>query len=155
MPSTLSASNDLCSLSFDLTSPSTYANAPGFDAVLVLQDVHWDGDHEHPISLRVEGVFLCQQELIEMCDRIDAWVELPLDELARTEFKAEFRFDAPSQDILLKFGKREDLISAQNQAVTLRVDSGRFSSETSFVTDQSCLRLFSQALRREIDTMRE
>ena len=155
MPSTLSASNDLCSLSFDIMSPSTYANAPGFDAVLVLQDVHWDGDHEHPISLRVEGLFLCQQELIKMCNSIDAWVELPLDELARTELRAEFHFDVPSQDILLRFGKREDLISAQNQAITLRIDSGRFSSETSFVTDQYCLRLFSQALRREIETMRE
>jgi len=155
MASTLSASNDSCSLSIDFMCASNYASRPGFDATLALQDVHWDGDHEHPISLRVEGIFLYQDELIKVCNSIDAWVEQPLDRLARAEFKAEFRFDVPSQDILLRFGKREDLISSQNQAVSLSITSGRFSSQTSFVTDQSCLRLFSQALRREIETMRE
>ena len=155
MPSTLSASNDYCSLSFDLVCSSTYANAPGFDAILVLQDVHWDGDHEHPISLRLEGIFMSRGELMRLCNRIDAWVDQPLEDLARAEFAGQFRFNVPSQDILLKFGKREDLITAQNQAITLRIESGRFSSQTSFVTDQSCLRLFSQELRREMETMRE
>ena len=155
MPSTLFASNDLRSLSLDLVCASTYANTRGFDATLELRDVHWDGDHEHPISLRVEGVFLSRLELNSMCNRIDAWVGQPLEKLAGTEFSAEFRFNVPSQDILLEFGNRQDLISAQNQGIAVRITSGRFSSQTSFVTDQSCLRLFSRELRREIETMQE
>lgn len=48
MPSTLSASNDLSYLPFDLVCASTYTNAPGFDAILAPQDVPWDGEPYSP-----------------------------------------------------------------------------------------------------------
>ena len=60
MPSTLSASNDLSYLSFDLVCASTYANAPGSDAILAFQDLHWDGEPyspspQHVWSLHVDA----------------------------------------------------------------------------------------------------
>ncbi len=129
----------------------SYQSAPGYEANVAIHGERWDGDHEHPITFSVEGLFLSRPEIDRLLTEINGWIDLPLEELAESAFEGDYRFDVPGQIVRLLFGDREDTISAQNAVLTIEIASGRMSTETVFVTDQSCLRLFSEALRRDVD----
>lgn len=147
---TLNSNSGSSSVSVEIVSTSTYATRAGFDANISVKGIHFDGDHDHPINFEIEGLFLPNDELARLCDRIGDWTNQPLDKLAGTVFEGEFSFEAPGQKFRLRFGEREDTISALNLVVTVEIESGRFVVETSFVTDQSCLHNFAQSLGKEI-----
>jgi len=148
---TLSSNGGSSAVSIELVYKSTYANEPRFDSNVTVKDSHFDGEHDYPIALETQGLFLMANELSRICNAIDNFTSQPIESLAGAGFEGEFEFTVlPDQNFVLRFGERDDTISSLNSTLSVIVSSGKFSAQTSFVTDQSCLRIFSQSLRREI-----
>ena len=138
-------------LTVRLLSCGTYYNVPGYDANVQIHGEHYDGDHEHPIAFSAEGLFLPRAEVVRLLAAIVAWTDLSLQELAESPFEGSFLFEVPGQSVSLCFGARDDTLSERKVVLTIGIASGRFSTETVFVTDQSCLRQFAMAVTRGID----
>jgi len=85
--------------------------------------------------------------LERLAQLLRSWLDLPLQQQASTPLVASEelggRFD---NHLTLTLGRRSDTISGQNLVATLTYSLGRFVGEFSFVTDQSCLRIFCDGI---------
>jgi hypothetical protein len=99
---------------------------------------------------------LSRSTLEAMEQRLRAWADLPLSELARTPLVASFEaghtFD---NHAAFQFEPRADVISGPNPVVTFKLFLGKLQGEFVFVTDQSCIRLFCDQVRVSLDALGE
>jgi len=147
---TLHSNNGRSSLTIALAAASHYAHESGFESRVCLSTRHWDGDHAHPISTDIHGLWLHAGDLKAIESAILRWTGLPMAQQATKPFIGEY--DAarlPGQKVSLIFGPREDTIDSNHPVVSLHLQAGAFCAEHHFVTDQSCLHLFAGELRAE------
>jgi hypothetical protein len=102
----------------------------------------------HELSADVQGVCLSVLALKELHDRLHDWVSLPLNEMGETPLQGSFPLAlAPSQTLTILFGERKDTASTTNPTVAITLHVGNLRSEYHYITDQSCVRLFADALQ--------
>jgi len=123
---------------------ATHARAM-YDVSLRLTGETYADDHSHALALSVDGVVLDINEVHRLIDDVTAWLELPLETMAGTALVGDYHIGLETvQDFELALGGREDIITGTNHAVSVRLATGRLHAGYSFVTDQSCLRVFVQ-----------
>jgi hypothetical protein len=92
------------------------------------------------LSVRVEN-------LRRLDSVLSSWLDLPLAVQAETPLTIAVelggRFD---ESIRFRLGDRPDTVSGQNFVATLEYSLLRLKGEFSFVTDQSCLRIFRDGI---------
>lgn len=113
---------------------------------------HWDGDHEHAVRLTSESILLSCGRLRLLVDNIHIWLELD----SSLAFAGEYPLavDTANAELTLIFADRSDTISSDDKpVVTATYRIGRLVGEFSFVTDQSCLKLFADETKRLISTV--
>ena len=139
-------------LAFDLERGSTYATDLGFEGSVCLRGRHWDGDHTHGIELAIAGMWLRADDLREMRDVIARWLARPLHELKSEFLRCEFELARlPGQSVCIRFGPRPDVIEGRHLVVTVAFAAGPLSGEYHFVSDPSCLQIFSQELKAALE----
>lgn len=147
MQATLNSNSGGAAITLAFGASSEYAHDPGFDASIDIRGQHWDGDHTFPIHSSVSGVWLRAQDVAELRDFISRWLAQPLEQLRTEGLDGEFQLARlPEQNVTLRFGSREDTISHLNPVVTAELAAGALRVEFHFVTDQSCLTIFSREL---------
>lgn len=145
--STLSSNRGGELFSIEFRAPGEYAHEPGFDSSIAVRGEHWDGEHCFPFSFVVEGVWLRAGDIVGLRDHIDGWLRRPLDQLVPKDLDAEFQLArVPGQSLRIRFGARADTISDRHPVVSISFSAGTFQGEFHFVTDQSCLSLFTEGL---------
>lgn len=107
-----------------------------------------DGNHDlFPLRMSMEGIGLCIDAIASLQARIADWVNAPLDALLAEKLDGEFELAALNgQRLTLCFGAQQDTVLTRKPTVTLRFSGGALSGEFHFITDPSCLALFSHAL---------
>ena len=149
MKVTLPSNDGDSALSITLGSKSEYAHEVGFESNVELSSSHWDGDHTFPLCLKVDGFWLSRSDLMAVQTLLASWISQPLPKLATSVLVAEFELARlPSQSLMLIFGPRKDTIDERKPVFTVKLKAGAFQVESHFVTDQSCLALFSDELSR-------
>ena len=121
---------------------------------LSINGQHWDGDHEHAIRLTSESIFLSCDRLRELASQLQAWLES--DDCGRLPFTGESPLadDNANAELNLIFAARPDtILPVDKPVVTVTYRIGRLVGEFSFVTDQSCLRLFADEINRTVATI--
>ena len=114
---------------------------------LRIASTHYDGDHDQPSVVSIEGLWLRLGSIQSLAAAIQRWVDQPLEALAGSAFSGHFplaRLEHQSLD--LRFGPRADTISGSNPVVTASFSAGPLRGDIHFVTDQSCLRNFAADL---------
>jgi hypothetical protein len=144
----MAANKGNATVSFVLGVPSPFADGDlHFQSSLEISQDHWDGDHEHRLNLKVDGLWLSQAGLWEMHQQLSTWVRKPIRELANSVLRSEFEVAAiSSQRLRLVFGPREDTIDERKPVLTLEVQAGALGANIHFVTDQSCISIFLDEL---------
>ncbi len=93
-----------------------------------------------------------KRDFVELRDRVEEWLRLPLQTLDPERLDGEFTFTRlPGQRLTLRFGARQDTVDERKPTVSVFAAAGSLVAEWHFVTDQSCLRLFAQELTSWID----
>jgi hypothetical protein len=156
LSATLPSNNGDARLEIRLGKSSEYAHDPGFESSVNLHGLHWDGDHTFPFSASVEGIWLRTADLMELHNHISHWTGKPLDRLAVEDLESDFELARlPGQRVRISLGSRPDTVSDRNPVVSISFSSGAFRGEFHFVTDQSCLGLFTQELYVELARSRQ
>jgi hypothetical protein len=134
-------------VTIDLVAAASYAHDAGFESSVSIRAEHWDGDHTHPTTVSVEGLWLRSNDLSELRDHIAAWTNQPLDQLDPERLNGTFELARlPGQHLTITFGARPDTIAHFNPVVAVRLVASALRSEFHFVTDQSCLAMFASEL---------
>jgi hypothetical protein len=107
-----------------------------------------DGEHPEDLEFVARDLFVLTANLEQLVQLLRSWLDLSLPQQSRTPLDVSEelggRFD---NQLTLKLGRRADTLSGQNLVATLTYSLGRFCGEFSFVTDQSCLRIFCDGIR--------
>jgi hypothetical protein len=147
MSASLPSNDGESRFAIDLHTRSEYAHQKGFESLIQFKGRHWDGDHTHPICGSVDGLWISLVEIKKLREHIIAWTSLPLDLMDVAMLTGEFELaKLPGQRALIRFGKRQDVITGFNPIITVLLEAGPFRSEFYFVTDQSCLGSFARSL---------
>lgn len=134
-------------LTFDLSEPETYAHAPGYKASLFIRTNHWDGEHTHSITAMTQGMWLHHHKLVELSDHIIAWIRKPLDQLLSEPLSGVFELaELPEQHVRIEFCESDDHSSSLGMLVRVLIEAAAFRSQFHFVTDPSCLALFTEEM---------
>jgi hypothetical protein len=150
MAATLRSNDGEAEFAVAFDTPTEYAHDPGFEASVHVRGQHWDGDHTHPLSASVEGLWLRLADVVALRDHIADWGAQPLDRLVPESLNREFRLARlPEQCVHIRFGPRPDTASHLHPVISITVSAGAFHCEFHFATDQSCLALFAQELSSE------
>ncbi len=113
---------------------------------------HWDGDHEHTIRLISESMLLSCDRLRLLVDNIQTWLES--NSSLAFAGKYPLAVDTANVELDLIFADRTDTISSDEKPVlTATYRIGRLFGEFSFVTDQTCLKLFADDTNRLFSTI--
>ena len=147
MPVVLRSNSGQSELTIDLVHSTAYSSDAGFESSVSIRTEHWDGDHTHPVVSSVEGLWLRADDLGELRGHIAAWTGRPLDQLSPGQLDGSFELaHLRGQRLAITFGARPDTIAHLNPVVSIVVaaDASRF--ECHFITDQSCLAMFSTEL---------
>jgi hypothetical protein len=124
-----------------------YEGKTGFECEVLISTNHWDGEHEHPVVLRFEGMSIHDKAIAELRNKLGNYVEMPLHEIATSQLEDSFKLAiVPWQEVVLTFGKRGDTIDERKPVLSIRVRVNSTVTETRWVTDQSCLALFTEEL---------
>ena len=124
-----------------------------FEAEFRLLGRHFDADHEHHVSVVIDGLCLGVKPLCALRDALSRWLTLPLTDLASSVLTGRHELCLGTRQCLqLAFGARTDTISGPNPVMTVLYRAGKLEGEYHLVTDQSCLGLFSEALGRALQT---
>jgi hypothetical protein len=135
----------------DLVQSTACAHDAGFESSVSIRAEHWDGDHSHPTAISIEGLWLRADGLRELLDHIASWTNRPLDQLISERLDGSFDLARlPSQRFSITFGTRPDTITQLNPVVSILLAAGALRSEFHFVTDQSCLAMFSTELGSQL-----
>lgn len=127
--------------------PSSTAWGTGLETQLVVTGSHYDGDHNHEFHLRIDGFWLDVSRLIEFRDFIRSWVESPLESLVASALDGEYVLTKDvGQRLAFRFGDRPGVISDSKPVVSVEYSVASLSGTFVFVTDQSCISLFSADL---------
>jgi len=147
MTATLRSNSGDSNFSIDVISSSEYAHDQGFDASIKLHGLHWDGDHQHPFSTSIDGIWLHGANLAALRQHIVEWLARPIERLTVEDLDAEFELAClPEQRLDVRLGSRQDTISHLNPVVSIEFSAGTIEGQFHFVTDQSCLAIFAQEL---------
>jgi hypothetical protein len=120
---------------------------PALEAILKLEGVHFDGDHDHTLDVTIEGLALAVHSLGSLSRELEAWLSLPLEQLESSKLASEHSLAlGTGQRLDMIFGDREDTISERHPVLTIGFGAGRLRGQHHFVTDQSCIRLFNDEL---------
>jgi hypothetical protein len=150
MAASLSSNNGEAQIVVELRAPAACADDSGYESTLHLCGRHWDGEHSFPFTTSIEGLWLRATDLQALHEHISRWLRRPLDCLIADDLNGAFQLATlPGQCIHVRFGPRPDTISNLNPVVTLTFSAGAYQGEFHFVTDQSCLAVFSQDLSVE------
>lgn len=151
MSATLRSNDGESMLELSFENKSEYAHEAGFESTVTVKGRHWDGDHTFPSSLSIEGMWLRTKELKELEAHISRWTNRSLSDLRIEELNREFELAClPEQSLRIALGDRSDTISDSHPVVTISLTAGPMKGEYHFLTDQSCLSIFSDELTREI-----
>lgn len=138
----------------DLGPAEAYGSEAGAVSSFKIRGQHWDGDHDHELFTSVEGLWLRNEDLTAVRDRVAEWVQQPLDRLATSELVGDFELARlPGQSLRLRFGPRPDIESGRNAVLTVSFASGTLRGEFHLVTDPSCLGLFAQGLSSALGSL--
>ena len=146
---TISLNSNLSCESIKLSSISKTETWREFE--LYISAKHWDGDHEHAVSVTSESIFLSCELLTNLAQAIQTW--LTSNDSLRLPFAGKFPLAHASAnaEFTLIFEDRSDIISSDDKTVvTSAYRIGRLAGEFSFTTDQSCLRLFATDITRTL-----
>ncbi len=89
----------------DLGPAEAYGSEAGAVSSFKIRGQHWDGDHDHELFTSVEGLWLRNEDLTAVRDRVAEWVQQPLDRLATSELVGDFELARlPGQSLRLRFG---------------------------------------------------
>jgi hypothetical protein len=147
MSATLRSNCGNSGLTIDLVAAASNAHDAGFEASIAIRVQHWDGDHARPTSLSVEGLWIRSGDLFGLLDHVRAWTDRTLDQLDPKSLDGSFEMARlPGQRFSIAFGARSDTIALLNPVVSVSLAASAFSCEFHFVTDQSCLTIFSSEL---------
>ena len=147
MSAILRSNSGRSELTSDPVQSAAYAHDAGFDSSVSIRSEHWDGDHTHPVTSSVDGLWLRADNLTDLRHHIAAWTSLPLDQLVPERLDGCFELARlPGQRLTITFGARPDTIAHLNPVVSILLSAGAFRSEFHFITDQSCLAIFCSEL---------
>jgi len=134
-------------LRIELCAPEEYASDAGFEAHLSIRGTHWDGDHTFPFTASVEGVWLRYADLTALRDHVAQWTAQPLEHLDEATLTRDFELARlPGQRLSIRFGPRDDVVTTLNPTVSVTFSAGALRGGFHFVTDQSCLKMFTDEL---------
>jgi len=151
MPATLRSNNGEAEFTVEFREYIDYASEAGFESAIQLRGQHWDGDHTHPLSGSIDGLWLRSADLKGIRDHISHWLDRPLNYLVAEELNREFELARlPGQTIRIRIGPRQDTTSHLNPVVSITFSAGGLRGEFHFVTDQSCLALFARELSAQL-----
>ena len=145
----ISLNSNLSNESIQLTPISIGDNYGEFELCFKGQD--WESEHDHSIRLTSDLIILSCDTIRSLVQSIEKWLQH--GDPDRYPFNGEFTLAADTSDAQfnLIFAERPDTISpAEKSVVTAKFRFGRLSGEFSFVSDQSCLRLFASALNKTL-----
>lgn len=110
----------------------------------------WDGDDNQFARLSADKIILSGAGLRQLKDDIENWLES--SRVGTDAFSGEYALAANGYSMLdLIFRHRKDIIASHDKpVVTIRFRVGRAEGEFCFVSDQSCLRLFTDDLAAAI-----
>jgi hypothetical protein len=147
MKSSLPSSRGDTTLIIDLGIPTEYKGESGFDASVEVTAMHWAYRGQYPCNVGVKGLWFRKADLMDLNVFIEKWLDLPLVELATTELVGKFELaKVPGDGFCLSFGRREGTISGIHPVISITIKTSALQVELYYVTDQSCLRLFSDEL---------
>lgn len=134
-------------VSLEFHQPSPNARQTGLETTFAITGRHYDGDHEHEFHLRIDGLWLDVARLTEFRDFIRGWVERPIESLAASALDGDHLLTMDDyQRVAFRFGERPDVISDSKPVVTVEYKAASLQGTYYFVTDQSCISLFSADL---------
>ena len=108
-------------------------------------------DHE----VRLPQILASFSRLKALEKALREWLLLPLSELAVTPLASHEEIALSHQRLSLTFeGGAEDLIASGNPVVRIDFETGHLKGACEFVTDQSCVRFFADALGSYLRTHR-
>lgn len=147
MIATLRSNDGQSALILHLGSVPPCAPVIAWESSLRIEGRLWDGDHDFPFSVSIDGFGVCIASLTALHTHIGRWVNLPLEELIAEVLDGEFSLAGlSSQRLDLRFGARQDTISSRKPVLSIQYFAGALCGEFHFVTDPSCLAQFAQAL---------
>ena len=151
MPVILRSNSGEESFGIELIEATDYASEQGFESDIIISGQHNDGDHSHPLSISVRGLWLRTADLVELRNHITTWIAQPLRRLIADDLTQTFKLARlPAQRLDIAFGPHSDATSHLNPVVTITFSSGNLHGEFHFMTDQSCLGIFVQELSAEL-----
>lgn len=102
----------------------------------------WDGDADQTATFSADKLVLSGARLRQLKHEIEDWLGSP--HVSTVAFSGEYSLAADAYSMLDLISRhRKDIIASKDRpVVTIRLKVGRVVGEFSFVTDQSCLRLF-------------
>ena len=138
-------------LTLELDSPSTWRGEPGIETVFRLDARHFDSEHDHDLTTRIESLWISVRSLAALHRDLQSWLDLPLAQLRDTELTGTYSLALlPSQRLDLVFGRRDGTISDGHPTLGIECAAGNLEARFHFVTDQSCLRLFDTQLEKAV-----
>lgn len=140
--------------SFEFEPPGEHVDVVTTLLTMRFRGRNWDGDHDHDISVRVEGLWVRRADVASLRDHIDAWVRRPMTGLDPRLLDARFRLCRQAgQTLDLLFGARADVISDELPLLTVSFEAGRLAGGFHLVVDQSCLDIFARELSAWLATV--
>jgi hypothetical protein len=145
-----------------MTSTSGYVRLSGVPAARLLPSgrIPYDvtlvydlpGSESATVLVSCEGIELDRARLSELAAALSAWTQLPLDELARTEFALELDLTSRNdQSLSLAFGGRDAPKNRTKVACLVTVQTDRFVAQLPFIADPTALAVFADGLREAGD----
>jgi hypothetical protein len=138
-------------LSIRFDSAYTVESDRGFHSTITVAEEYWDGDHDLPVKIDLDGFWLSREQLTEMSHYLTDWCNRPLEQLAASHLQRDFELcRLPGQSAMLSFGPRADTIDERKPVLTIALKLGRLTTGIHFVTDQSCIAIFANELAKLI-----
>jgi len=102
---------------------------------------------EPDFRLALHGLKLWTRELERLVDSLEAWLALPLPELARVPIALECSMGGLfDQSLRFELGARDDTLAGGKPVATLRYIVGRMTGQMWFPIDSGCLRGFADGI---------
>lgn len=109
-----------------------------------------DGDHNYPLEVSFKGLWLREETLRNLQERILAWAALPFKELAAGKLAATFELAPfPQQRAEVRIG-RSLTSRPENSIVGVMLSIGQITLSSHIEADPSCLMIFAHELRRSM-----
>lgn len=109
----------------------------------------WDGDHDQPFEFSATGIWLLEKPILDLSDRILAWVELPLQKLSGRKLAGKYELASKPYRVCIEIRPGYD-VPEQNVLLKLSVSVAPLGLVFALQADPSCLASFASEVRKDL-----